>query len=147
MRLALVIVFVPWPSPLDSPSTSLRRSAPSPSRSKLEVGDDRWDPGVSDCVVQNGFFYFQKWMNSDAICYFCIELFRVPKIMKIFVCLLCDVYYLRKIWNVILQNFLNVMKIAQFINKWISMIFLGLFNCPKIMKFVLPLTYHVINIY
>ena len=45
------------------------------------------------------------------------------------------------------QYFLNVMKIAQLINKWISMIFLGLFNYPKIMKIVLPLSYHVINIY
>ena len=37
--------------------------APSPSRSKPEVGDDRWDPGVSDCVVQNGFFLFSA-MNE-----------------------------------------------------------------------------------
>ena len=42
---------------------------------------------------------------------------------------------------------LNVMKIAKLINKWIPMIFLGLFNYPKIMKFVLSLTYHVMNIY
>ena len=27
------------------------------------------------------------------------------------------------------------------------MIFLGLFNCPKIMKFVLPLSYHVMIMY
>ena len=67
--------------------------------------------------------------------------------MKIFVWPLYDVYYLGKIWNVVFQYFLNVIKIAQLINKWISMIFLGLFNCPKIMKFVLPLTYHVMNIY
>ena len=40
-----------------------------------------------------------------------------------------------------------MIKIAQFINKWISMIVLGLFNCPKILKFVLSLTYHVMNIY
>ena len=53
-------VVVRLPSPLVSPSVSLRRSAPSPSWSKPEVGDDKWDPGVSDCVVQNGFFYFQQ---------------------------------------------------------------------------------------
>ena len=60
MRGGVESVLVLWPSPLDSPSASFHRLAPSPSRSKLEVGDDRWDPGVSDCVVQNGFFYFQK---------------------------------------------------------------------------------------
>ena len=42
---------------------------------------------------------------------------------------------------------LNVIKIAQLINKWVSMIFLGLFNYPKIMKIVLSLNYHVMNIY
>ena len=67
--------------------------------------------------------------------------------MKIFVWLLCDVKYLRKIWNNVFQYFLNVIKIAQFINKWISMNFLGLFTCPKIMKFVLPISYHVMNVY
>jgi len=30
--------------------------------------------------------------------------------------------------------FLNVIKIAQLIKKWVSMIFLGLINYPKIMK-------------
>ena len=54
--------------------------------------------------------------------------------MKIFVWLLCDVYYLGKIWNVDFQYFLNVIKIAQLINKWVSRIFLGLFMYPKIMK-------------
>ena len=67
--------------------------------------------------------------------------------MKIFVWPLCDVYYLRKILNVVFQYFLNVMKIAQLINKWVSVIFLGLINYPKIMKIVLPLSYHVMNIY
>ena len=38
-------------------------------------------------------------------------------------------------------------KIAQFINKWISMIFQGLFIYPKIMKIVLTLSYHVMNLY
>ena len=85
MRLVMVIVLVPWPSPLDSSSVSLCRSALSPSKSKLKVRDDKWAPYVSDCVVQNGFFYFQKWMNSVYFCYFCVDLFRAPKIMKIFV--------------------------------------------------------------
>ena len=60
MRLVMVIVLVPWPSPLDSPSASFRRSALSPSWSKLEVGDDRWGHLVSDCVVQNGFSVFSE---------------------------------------------------------------------------------------
>ena len=38
--------------------------------------------------------------------------------MKIFVLPLCDEYYLGKIWNIDLQNFLNVMKIAQLIDKF-----------------------------
>ena len=67
--------------------------------------------------------------------------------MKIFVWLLCDVYYLGKIWNVDFQYFLNVIKIAQLINKWVSSIFLGLFMYPKIMKIVLSLSNHVMNIY
>ena len=67
--------------------------------------------------------------------------------MKIFVWPLYDECYLGKIWNIELQYVLNVMKITQLINKWISMIFLGSINYPKIMKFVLPLTYHVMNMY
>ena len=67
--------------------------------------------------------------------------------MKFFVWTLCDVYYLGKIWNVDFQYFLDVIKIAQLIYKWVSMIFLGLFIYPKIMKIVLPLSYHVMNIY
>ena len=67
--------------------------------------------------------------------------------MKIFVWLLCDVYYLGKIWNVDFQYFLNVIKIAQLINKWVFRIFLGLFMYPKIMKIVLSLSYIVMNIY
>ena len=67
--------------------------------------------------------------------------------MKIFVWPFCDEYYLGKIWNVVFQYFLDVIKIAQLINKWVSMIFLGLFICPKIMKIVFPLSYHVMNIY
>ena len=93
------------------------------------------------------FFYFQKWMNSIYFCYFWVDLFRAPKILKIFVWLLCDVYYLGKIWNVDFQYFLNMIKIAQLINKWVSRIFLGLFMYPKIMKIVLPLSYHVMSLH
>ena len=60
MRLVMVVVLVPLPSLLDSLSASFRRSAPSSSRSKLDVGDDRWDPSVNDYVVQNGFSVFQN---------------------------------------------------------------------------------------
>ena len=67
--------------------------------------------------------------------------------MKSFVWPLCDVYYLGKIWNVVFQYILNVIKIAQLINKWVSRIFLGLFMYQKIMKIVLPLSYHVMNLY
>jgi len=67
--------------------------------------------------------------------------------MKSFVWPLYDEYYLGKIWNVVFQYFLEVIKIAQLINKWVSMIFLGLNNYPKIMKIVLPLSYHVMNLY
>ena len=67
--------------------------------------------------------------------------------MKIFVWPLCDVYYLGKIWNIVFQYFFNMIKIAQLINKWVSMIFLGLFLYTKIMKLVLPLSYHEMNIY
>ena len=38
-------------------------------------------------------------------------------------------------------------RIAQLIKKWISMIFLGLIIYPKIMKIVLPLSYHEMNMY
>jgi len=67
--------------------------------------------------------------------------------MKIFVWLLYDVYYITKIWNLDFQYFWGMIKIAQLINKWLSMIFLGLFMYPKIMKIVLSLSYHVMNIY
>ena len=67
--------------------------------------------------------------------------------MKLFVWPLCDVYYLEKIWNIVFQYFFNVIKIDQLINKWVSMIFLGLINYPKIIKIVLPLSYHVMNLY
>ena len=67
--------------------------------------------------------------------------------MKIFVWLLCDVYYVTKISNIDFKYFWGMIKIAQLINKWLSMIFLGLINYPKIMKIVLPLSYHVMNIY
>ena len=40
-----------------------------------------------------------------------------------------------------------MIKIAQLINKWVSMIFLSLFIYPKIMKIVLPLSYHVMSLH
>ena len=147
MRHVVVIVLVTSLSPVTSSSARFHRSARSRRSQAREVGDDRWDPAISDSVFKMDFSILQIWMNSDSFCYFCVELFRGPKIMKIFVWPLCDVYYLRKIWNVDFQHFLNVIKIAQLINKWVSMIFLGLINYPKIMKIVLPLSYHVMNIY
>jgi len=56
------------------------------------------------------------------------------------------VNYLGKILNVIFQYILNVIKLINLINKWVSMIFLGLYNFPKIMKIVLPLIYHVMSL-
>ena len=44
-----------------------------------------WGQVVSDREFKMEFFYFQKWMNSMSFCYFCVDLFRAPKIMKIFV--------------------------------------------------------------
>ena len=67
--------------------------------------------------------------------------------MKFFVWPLGNVYYLGKISNTDFQYFSDVIKIAQLINKWVSMIFLGLFIYPQIMKIVFPLSYHVMNIY
>ena len=52
-------VVVLLPSPLVSPVARIRRSARVSPWSKPEVGDDKWDPGVSDCVVQNEFSVFQ----------------------------------------------------------------------------------------
>ena len=60
LRLVVVITVMPVPSPLDSPSASYRRSAPSSSWSKPKVRDDKWVPYVSDCVVQNGIFLFSE---------------------------------------------------------------------------------------
>ena len=51
----------------------------------VEVGDDMWGWFVSDREFRMKFFYFQKWMNSMSFCYFCVDLCRAPKIMKIFV--------------------------------------------------------------
>ena len=110
----------------------------------------RWQVGPGCqwlCSSKMDFFYFQEWMNSVYFCYFCVDLFRAPKIIKIFVWLLCDVYYLGKIWNIDFLYFLNVIKIAQLNNKWVSMIFLGLCLYPEIMKIVLTLSYHEMNIY
>ena len=147
MRWVVGNVLVPSPWPGTSPMVSYRWSNHGRHCWAREDGDDRWGHPVGDSVFQNGFSILQIWMNSDVICYFCVELFRAPKIMKIFVWPLCDVYYLGKIWNIVFKYFLNVIKIAQLINKWVSMIFLGLFIYPKIMKIVLPLSYHVMNLY
>ena len=54
------VILVPWPSSLDSPSVSFHRSARVSPWSKREVRDDKWDPGVSDSVVQNGIFLFSE---------------------------------------------------------------------------------------
>jgi len=113
---------------------------------RAKVEDDMWGP-MSVTQRSNEFSVFQIYMNSAGICYFCVNLFRAPKIMKIFVWLLCEVYYVTKIWNIDFKYFWGMIKIAQLINKWLSMIFLGLINYPKIMKIVLPLSYHVMNIY
>ena len=85
MRRGVVIVLVTSLSPVTSPSARFRRSEPSPSRSTREVEDDMWGRVVSDREFKMEFFYFQKWMNSMSFCYFCVDLFRAPKIMKIFV--------------------------------------------------------------
>ena len=76
---------VPSPSPLISPAARNRWSARVSPWSAREEGDDRWGRVVSDAVFENDFSIFQKWMDSDSFCYFCIELIRVLKIMKIFV--------------------------------------------------------------
>ena len=60
MRRDVVIMLVPSPSPLISPSSRYRRSALSLPWLAREVRDDKWDPGVSDCVVQNGIFSIFK---------------------------------------------------------------------------------------
>ena len=70
-----------------------------------------WAPGSSRVVCVSGWFenevfLFQKWLNSAVIYYFCVDLFRAPKILKIFMWLLYDVYYLGKIWNIVFHYFL-----------------------------------------
>ena len=72
-------------SPVISSSTKNRRSEPSLPRSTREVEDDMWGRVVSDREFKMEFFYFRKWMNSMSFCYFCVDLFTAPKIMKIFV--------------------------------------------------------------
>ena len=101
---------------------------------------------VTLCLKMN-FLFFRNGLNSVCFCYFCIELIRAPKIMKLFVWLLCNVYFLGKILNIDFKYFFNVIKIAQLINKWVFMNFLGLFIYSKIMKIVLPLSYHEMNMY
>ena len=131
MRRVVRNVLVPSSRLETSPSARFHRSKLLPPWSAREEGDDRWGHLVSDHGFQNEFFLFQRWMNSVCFCYFCVDLFRAPKIMKIFVWSLYGVYYLGKIWNVVFQQFLNVIKIAQLINKWVSMIFSRLIYLSK----------------
>ena len=51
-------VVVLSPTPLVSPAAGNHRSAPSPSRSKLEVEDDRWGRVVSDSAFKMDFSIF-----------------------------------------------------------------------------------------
>ena len=54
---------------------------------------DRWGHPVSGCIIENEFFYLQKWLYSAMICLFCVEINRAPKIMKICVISLrCELF-------------------------------------------------------
>ena len=79
-------MLVSSPSPVISSSARNRRSEPSSPRSMREIEDDMCGRVVSNREFKMEFFYFQKWMNSMSFCYFCVDLFRAPKIMKF----LCD---------------------------------------------------------
>ena len=57
MRLVMVNVLVPWPSPLDSPSASFRRSARVSPELKPEVEDDIWGHPVSDSAFKMNFLF------------------------------------------------------------------------------------------
>jgi len=59
LRLVVVITVVPLSSPLVSPSVRNRRSARVSLESKLEVEDDKWDPGVSDSAFKINFLFFR----------------------------------------------------------------------------------------
>ena len=58
MRRGVVVMLVPWSSPVTSSSARFRRSKLLSPWSAWEVGDDKWGRIVSDSVFQNGFFYF-----------------------------------------------------------------------------------------
>ena len=58
MRRGVVVMLVPWPSPVTSPSARFHRSKPLSPWSAREVGDDMWGRVVSDRWFQNRFFYF-----------------------------------------------------------------------------------------
>ena len=60
MRRDVVIMLVPSPSLLVSPTARNRRSAHVSPESKPKVDDDGWGRDVSDCVVQKWIFYFQE---------------------------------------------------------------------------------------
>ena len=116
----------------------------------VSAGGRGWRVG-SGCQWAGGFkmefFLFQIWMNSDVICYFCVDLFIAPKNYENFCVTSLWCILFRKNMKFCFLVFFYVIKIAQLINKWVFMIFLGLFVYPKIMKIVLPLSYHVMNIY
>ena len=57
MRLVFVNVLVPWPSPLDSPSASFRRSVRVSPESKPEVEDDMWGHPVSNSAFKMNFLF------------------------------------------------------------------------------------------
>ena len=59
MHLVVGSMLVQLPSPLVSPAAGNHRSAPSPSRSKLEVEDDRWGRVVSDSAFKMDFSIFR----------------------------------------------------------------------------------------
>ena len=147
MRCVVGNMLVPSPWLETSPSARNRRSA---SIAAVVSGNTVPTCGVTLSVtvcLKMDFFLFQKWMNNVSFCYFCVELNIAPKIMKLFVRPLWDVNYLGKILNVNFQYILNVKKLLYLINKWVSMFFLGLNNYSKIMKIVLPLSYHVMSLH
>ena len=87
-------------------------------------------------------------INSAVICLFCVEINRAPKIIKKF----CVTSLRCKLFRKNIKCYFSVdfecdKKLLELINKWVSMIFLGLYNHRKIMKIVLPLSYHMMSLY
>ena len=85
MRIVVGSMLVQLPSSLVSPTARNRRSARVSPESKPEVEDDRWGRDVIDCLVQKWIFLFSGMNEYCLFCYVCVDLFRAPKIMKIFV--------------------------------------------------------------